>query len=153
MICSTNTFKTCSFLFYPGKKMNKVSFPLDSAYDHFPVSGQSRLSPGDQGVTTHVSWSHGAQFVILSPLPQKIINAPISSCHHKTDFLRFIEEEYVERTEEELTAGGRVEAPLDFILSFSRIPIKINFLFGGDLFSINFSQYNAQSDGRNEPWC
>ena len=102
MICSTNTFKTCSFLFYPGKKMNKISFPLDSDYDHFPVSGQSRLSPGDQGVTTHVSWSHGAQFVILWPLPQKIINAPISSCHHKTDFLRFIEEEYVERTEEEL---------------------------------------------------
>ena len=55
MICSTNTFKTCHFLFYSGKKMNKISFPLDSDYDHFPVSGQSRLSPGDQGVTTHVS--------------------------------------------------------------------------------------------------
>ena len=34
-----------------------------------------------------------------------------------------------------------------YILFFSRIPIKISFLFGGDFFSINFPIQCAQSDG------
>ena len=63
-------------------------------------------------------WSHGPQFVILWPLPQKIINAPISSCHHKTDFLRFIEEEYVERTEEELDRLGPGRSAVRFYSFF-----------------------------------
>ena len=128
-------------------KLENVPFSHCLLWPSFPLCVSGVWWPGPDhtyDVSNHTghNLSSSGRFLLRSLIPSyQAVCCPLASPQNRFPSLYWGRE-----------CEGRAKPPgagsgRRYILFFSRIPIKISFLFGGDFFSINFPIQCAQSDG------